>query len=221
MTGFPSLMKDDPVIAFLLPKIEENEFPFAEERRLFYVALTRAKKGCYMLVPRFAPSMFFEEIKEEIKRKSKSKAISYSDNALWAVCPKCGGEMKKTKKNGRTFCVKCCSYLPRAFLIKEDKNIEKLIEDTMSNEEIKRPAAIFTDPNGDYHFERMQCTDIKNEASSESLMQEIYDENKDFYIILKNISSSSRFSEFKSYLIGKVRREPICLNFDEPDLYGY
>lgn len=47
--GFPNKMLDDPVLRFVLPEAEEYEH--AEERRLFYVALTRTKNRVYLLIP--------------------------------------------------------------------------------------------------------------------------------------------------------------------------
>ena len=94
VTGFPSLLGDDPAISFLLPP--EEDFPYSEERRLFYVALTRAKKGCYLLVPKFEPSVFFSEIKEDIGKNN----IFDSNNALLATCPRCiYGKRTKQKNN--------------------------------------------------------------------------------------------------------------------------
>ena len=58
--GFPSKIKDD----FLF--INNNEkIDYAEERRLFYVALTRTKERIYILVPKSNPSIFIEEIKNK------------------------------------------------------------------------------------------------------------------------------------------------------------
>ena len=48
--GFPSIIKDEPVIALLSNKKEEPIL-FPEERRLFYVALTRTKNRVYILCP--------------------------------------------------------------------------------------------------------------------------------------------------------------------------
>jgi DNA helicase-4 len=36
---------------------EDTSVPFAEERRLFYVALTRTKNRVYIAVPKFKPSL--------------------------------------------------------------------------------------------------------------------------------------------------------------------
>ena len=59
--GIPSLLKDQDVIS--LVKKSDN-YLFEEERRLFYVALTRAKEEVYLLVPQKNPSCFISEIKK-------------------------------------------------------------------------------------------------------------------------------------------------------------
>ena len=61
--GFPSKIKEMNCI-----KIFDNfneDYPYAEERRLFYVALTRCKEKIYLLVPRKNPSIFIKEIKNK------------------------------------------------------------------------------------------------------------------------------------------------------------
>ena len=45
--GFPCQIVDDPLLDLVLAK--GDPFPNAEERRLFYVALTRAKKHIYII----------------------------------------------------------------------------------------------------------------------------------------------------------------------------
>ena len=68
-----------------------EEFPYAEERRLFYVAMTRAKKKVIFVPPSSAAeqSCFYEEI---------SSCYENDINAEEWTCPKCGGHLKK--KNG-------------------------------------------------------------------------------------------------------------------------
>ncbi len=63
--GFPSEISDDPLLNFLLSKADQ--FPNGEERRLFYVAMTRAKKHVCFLVNREYTSKFLEEIEENEK----------------------------------------------------------------------------------------------------------------------------------------------------------
>lgn len=60
LLGFPNKLEDDILIQMLLPK--EKTYLYDEERRLFYVALTRTKGNVYLFVPRKNPSIFVNEI---------------------------------------------------------------------------------------------------------------------------------------------------------------
>ena len=59
LLGFPNKMSDDPILSLLLSY--EDAYRFAEERRLFYVALTRTKNEVVLLIPS-DPSLFVEEL---------------------------------------------------------------------------------------------------------------------------------------------------------------
>ena len=72
--GFPSLIEDDPILDFVLSRGES--YPFAEERRLFYVAMTRAKKRIYILYDKQRPSPFISEFMLRLEVGSH-------------ICPKC------------------------------------------------------------------------------------------------------------------------------------
>ncbi len=61
--GFPSLKTTDPLLEELLPPAEN--FPFAEERRLFYVAITRARERVYLIVDMTKASEFIVELINE------------------------------------------------------------------------------------------------------------------------------------------------------------
>lgn len=69
--GFPTEITDDPILNIVLSK-EEN-FLHAEERRLFYVAITRAKKGVYVLTKNGKESPFISEL---IEIKDKNMPVS-------------------------------------------------------------------------------------------------------------------------------------------------
>lgn len=58
--GFPSTIDDDPLLELVIPKPEH--YPHAEERRLMYVALTRAKRGVFLLRNTRKPSVFSNEL---------------------------------------------------------------------------------------------------------------------------------------------------------------
>ena len=68
--GIPNKIKDDKI----LRSVNNNKdiYPYEEERRLFYVALTRSKSDVYLLVDKKNPSIFVKEI-----IKDSSKYIEY------------------------------------------------------------------------------------------------------------------------------------------------
>ncbi|MDO5666341.1 MAG: UvrD-helicase domain-containing protein [Alcaligenaceae bacterium] len=61
--GFPSEKTSDQLIENCLPMAED--FLFAEERRLFYVALTRARQQVYLVYSEDEASVFIEELKKD------------------------------------------------------------------------------------------------------------------------------------------------------------
>lgn len=58
--SLPSQIKDESIMKYVL--IHKDIYPFEEERRLFYVALTRTKNYCYLFVPKNNPSIFIKEL---------------------------------------------------------------------------------------------------------------------------------------------------------------
>ena len=58
--GFPTEITDDPIIDLVLAEREDHTH--AEERRLFYVAMTRAREAVYLLADSGAPSCFVTEL---------------------------------------------------------------------------------------------------------------------------------------------------------------
>lgn len=84
--GFPSQIKDDPIMEII--KVKDYSFKFAEERRLFYVALTRTKNKVYLVTPQNRPSSFLIELKDypnvSIINMKKSDFVKKDE-----VCPYC------------------------------------------------------------------------------------------------------------------------------------
>ena len=74
MGGFPSRKQDDAILAMVLPPAKE-EVAFGEERRLFYVATTRAKRGLYLIVDDRRPAPFVWELLESGGRLSQTRFI--------------------------------------------------------------------------------------------------------------------------------------------------
>lgn len=61
--SFPSNRADDPVLALAMP--DGDDYPLSEERRLFYVALTRARRSVVMFTARGQCSTFLRELEKE------------------------------------------------------------------------------------------------------------------------------------------------------------
>ena len=88
--GFPSKIEDDPVLSFVVR--EDRSMEYAEERRLFYVAMTRTKNRVFFIAPEQNPSPFLLEIKKNYKSvvlrgewNEKEDTVSNKK-----VCPMCG-----------------------------------------------------------------------------------------------------------------------------------
>ena len=60
--GFPCMVEDDPILTIVMPPTHGDPYPFAEERRLLYVALTRARKAVYLITDPVKPSPFVREL---------------------------------------------------------------------------------------------------------------------------------------------------------------
>lgn len=97
--GFPSEIVDDPLLDLVLP--EPENFEHAEERRLFYVALTRARKSVTVLADREKPSSFVRELVSS----PDYEAIELGEPGIAEHrCPSCGGRMlAQSARNGGTY----------------------------------------------------------------------------------------------------------------------
>lgn len=88
--GFPSKIQDDPIMQLVIKDDEAMEY--AEERRLFYVALTRTKNRVYLITPIHHPSKFILEIKDSFTNVIiKGENLLPEDRLdLRRRCPCCG-----------------------------------------------------------------------------------------------------------------------------------
>ncbi len=90
--GFPSHITDDPVLDLVLPAPEL--FPNAEERRLFYVALTRARRAVTLIASPVRMSPFVVELLGQ-----PHVTITGESNASAEICTKCGQGMMVERKS--------------------------------------------------------------------------------------------------------------------------
>ena len=100
--GFPSQIDDDPLLELVLPP-HGKAFAFAEERRLFYVALTRARHGTYLIThPKF-PSTFVLEL---LKHADDLRQIG--ELAPAPLCPRCSDGCLVLSQSHKT--LRCTNY---------------------------------------------------------------------------------------------------------------
>ncbi len=103
--GFPNMLEDDPVLSLVLSSPER--FPYAEERRLFYVAMTRTKSYFLAVADPRRPSRFVKEIEPFAQILSGEEDSAHSTKVL---CPKCkSGRLVLRQKDGREF-LGCSNY---------------------------------------------------------------------------------------------------------------
>lgn len=110
--GFPSRINDLPLIRILLGN-GLDDYPFSEERRLFYVALTRSRKQTLLLTIDNNKSIFVKEVEADYKELIKN------DKELMRniyKCPKCGGRLIPRKGPYGSFFG--CSNYPECKFIK-------------------------------------------------------------------------------------------------------
>ena len=96
--GFPSKIEDDPVLNLVVSN--DTSYNYAEERRLFYVALTRTKNRVYIVTPEKRPSEFIKELLREKKLYPKVTLVGELKSDVAATnnvknrCPICGYPMQ-------------------------------------------------------------------------------------------------------------------------------
>jgi DNA helicase-4 len=102
--GFPSKIVDDPVLDLAMPAPES--FAHAEERRLLYVALTRARREVVLIAPPQRMSPFVVELLDD-----PHVTVTGDSNKPLEICPQCGkGTM--VRRRGKFGVFLGCSTFP-------------------------------------------------------------------------------------------------------------
>lgn len=89
--GFPSQIQEDPVLKYVVK--DDHSMDYAEERRLFYVALTRTKNRVYIITPEQHPSQFVTELLQDyllVRLDGKLNEKPAANLDLIQRCPICG-----------------------------------------------------------------------------------------------------------------------------------
>ncbi len=98
--GFPDIWLEDRI--FQVIKKANHDLLLEEERRLFYVAITRAKDKLFLITEKGNESSFLREIPDTFTVKTSASALPVTEKVilcqncysqmenLWVVCPYCG-----------------------------------------------------------------------------------------------------------------------------------
>ncbi len=98
--GFPAQIADDPLLDLVLPPPPGGGYrTHAEERRLFYVALTRARRGTYLVADALRPSAFVEEL---LRDSPGLRRIGEFRRDRTAACPRCRTGRLDVSASGRS-----------------------------------------------------------------------------------------------------------------------
>lgn len=111
--GFPSKIEDDPVLSFVIKG--DRSIDYAEERRLFYVAMTRTKNRVYFIAPEQNPSEFLLEIKKDYKNvvlRGNWNEEEIRNTTMRKICPICGYPMQFRYKNAYGLRLNLCTNEP-------------------------------------------------------------------------------------------------------------
>lgn len=110
--GFPSKIEDDPVLSFVIKG--DRSIDYAEERRLFYVAMTRTKNRVFFVAPEQNPSEFLLELKQDYKNVVLRGDWNEGEvsRASKKSCPLCGYPMQLKYKRAYGLRLYICTNEP-------------------------------------------------------------------------------------------------------------
>ena len=113
--GFPSMIEEDPVMQLVIHN--DKAIEFAEERRLFYVAMTRTKNRVYIVVPENRPSRFIAELVQDYSGITVHGNLSFDKTvdpviSVQKRCPVCGYPMQFKYKRDFSLKLWICTNEP-------------------------------------------------------------------------------------------------------------
>lgn len=126
--GFPSQIEEDPI--FKLVTHEDTGLPFAEERRLFYVALTRTKNHVFIIAPLKKPSRFLVELIDDYNIEHSKELNKNIVDKYKYRCPKCGFPLKYMNNNKYGIPLYICNNEPEIcnFMTNEPKVMKDIFK---------------------------------------------------------------------------------------------
>ena len=202
--GFPSKIEDDPIMKLVIK--EDETMDFEEERRLFYVAITRTKNRVYIITPQLRPSKFILEISKKftnvILRGAELNPQEDTKNKY--VCPCCGYPLQKRTSN-----LKISDVTKKLWICSNDPEVCGFMTNDLNGNKFKLSICKCTECNDGYlivkkidnpQYDRMLgCTNYTTRHCTNYMLPTNYTQDKNK--ILKLNDGKVFCSEFKAEVI--------------------
>lgn len=126
LLGFPNRISSDPVLSLVLANKEE--YLYAEERRLFYVAITRTKNRTYLVAPEKHYSQFLEELISNgaVEKSENENKVNIENQPKCLKCKKGYLVLRKNEKTSQEF-LGCSNYPHCDFTINDVNVLQKQV----------------------------------------------------------------------------------------------
>lgn len=161
--GFPCQMEDDPIMKLVTH--EDKSMPYAEERRLFYVAMTRTKNRVYIAAPKCRPSRFLVELIKDYHLPHSAEINMGTVDMFHLRCPICGFPLKKefNKNYGLSLWIctnepEICDFMTNDEIHKHDVFKCPKCSDGYMIVKTKNEEVFYGCTN--YHNESIKCTNM-------------------------------------------------------------
>ena len=204
--GFPSKIEDDPVMKLVIK--DDESMDFEEERRLFYVALTRTKNRVYIVTPQLRPSKFILEISKKFTNVilRGAELNPQEDKKSKYVCPVCGYPLQKRVSN-----LKFSNSTNKLWICSNDPEVCGFMTNDLNGNKYKLSICKCTEcqdgylvvkPTKSESFDRMLgCTNYKKDGGGCSGYMFPTNYTQDKSKILKTDNGKVYNNEFKSELL--------------------
>lgn len=243
--GFPSKIEDDPVMKLVIK--DDESMDFEEERRLFYVALTRTKNRVYIVTPQLRPSKFILEIKDKFTNVilRGTELNPQEDRTNKYSCPVCGYPLQRRQSN-----LKFSNLTKKLWICSNDPEICGFLTNDLSGNRYKLSICkctkcqdgylIVKPTKGNNKFDRMLgCTNYNKDGSGcDNFMfpfnytQEIKEKNTALKSHIETVLDSIEkiyekipkfrfgFVSLKDFLMGTETKTITVFKLQEYDAYG-
>ena len=120
--GFPNKTEDDELLDMVLSS--KSGYEYAEERRLWYVALTRTRNYTYIIADKENPSVFVKEIEKQCLILNPDAKTTQEDESM---CPHCksGRLLLRVNKAGGSSFDGCSNYPYCDYSINDTKAVSR------------------------------------------------------------------------------------------------